>query len=252
MHQGVRSLKALILSSAIALLTSPLLAQETVTIGSEEFGQAVREYLLENPEVIFEAVDVYETRQQQASADAAKAEIANNHDAIYDEEDALVFGNPEGSFAVVEFIDYNCGYCQKSHSEMAEVFAANPDMKLLVRQLPILKQESLDTAKVVLAVKNLYGGEDARKLHDYLYDEAPGADSGVALDYAETLGHDRAEIEAAMDDEKIYAAIAEVHDLAEKLQVSGTPGFVIGDELVGGYIPASQMNQIIANKMSES
>ncbi len=238
---------------ALAMMSAASFANaESVELGSDAFNEAVRSYLLENPEVIFEAVDVYNARQEVAQAEAAKEAVTDNQDTIYDESYALVLGDPEAEFAMVEFVDYNCGYCRKSHEEMGAIIEENPDTKILVKQLPILSQGSLDASKVVIALKQEYSEEDALALHNYLYGDAEGADLETALAFAEERGLDRAKIEEALESETVYAALAQSHQLAEALQIDGTPGFVVGDELVRGYVPAAQMNKIIEQKKNPS
>ncbi len=245
-----RILKTFMLTAAFTSLALTLTAQETVEVGSDAFNDAVRQYLLENPEVIFEAVDVYNARQEQAALEQSQKALSENRDAIYDDQDAVIVGKVDAENSIVEFVDYNCGYCRKSHNELADVIAANPDTRILVRQLPILSQGSLEGSKTVLAVQKLYGNDAALALHNRLYDEAEKVDAEVALSFAEEAGHDRAKIEEEMEGEAVHNALTASHDLSQKLQIDGTPGFVIGDEVVRGYVPVSQMNQIIQNSKS--
>ncbi len=225
-------------------------AQESVDIGSPEFGDAVRAYLLENPEVIFEAVDVYEMRQKELTENAAKNALDENAEQIYDETNAIVLGNPDASFAIVEFVDYNCGYCRKSHEEIQAILAEDSDLKILVRQFPILSQDSLDASKAVIAVGNIYGADKAREMHDRFYDDVQKASLESALALVDEMELDRAEVEAAMEGQAVLDNLTQTHDIAQSLEIEGTPGFIIGDELLRGYAPASAMKTLIDSKKS--
>ncbi len=244
------TIKSSLIALGLLASTANLALAESVEIGSEAFNEAVRAYLLEHPEVIFEAVDVYNARQEQAQADAAKTAIQDRHAQIFNETDAIVIGDENAEVAMVEFIDYNCGYCRKSHVEVDKLVEADSDVKIVVRQLPILSQGSLEASKIVLAVQDLYGNEAALQLHNQIYDELERADEASVLALAEANGHDGDEIKEAVEAKEVYDALAEVHDIAESLQISGTPGFIIGDELIGGYIPLDAMQALVDGQKS--
>lgn len=236
-----------ILALSVASLTALSHAQ-TVEIGSDQFNEAIREYLLANPEVIFEAVDVYNAREEQAQNDSVKKSMVDKQAQIYDRKDAIIVGNPDAKFSVVEFVDYNCGFCRKSHVEIQQLIKNNPDVNILVRQLPILSQGSLEAAKIVLAVENLYGNDAALAIHDKLYEEVQDANEASTLALTEAAGHNTDDIKKEVQSQDVYNALAEVNEIAEALKIQGTPGFVIGDELIGGYIPLDTMQSLIDAK----
>lgn len=212
------------------------------------FGEAVRAYLMENPEVLMEAIGVLEQRQQ---ADAAAADLdllKANAEEILNDPNSWVGGNPEGDITVVEFVDYRCGYCRKAHDEVAELVTSDGNIRFVLKEFPILGEQSMISSRFAIAVRQIAGDEAYKKVHDALItmrgDATPESLERMATD----MGLDAKAILARMDAPEVTAIIEANHALAERLQISGTPTFVIDQTMVRGYVPLDGMRQIVTQQ----
>ncbi|MCB1349888.1 MAG: DsbA family protein, partial [Maritimibacter sp.] len=213
---------------------------------ADAFGEAVRAYLLENPEVIMEAVAVLERRDAAAQVANDAALVSTNYSEIFEDPMSHVGGNPDGDVTFVEFVDYKCGYCRKAFPELQALLEADGNIRLVLKEFPILGEESLLGARYAVSAKLIGGDEAYGPLHDAMMTMRGNitADSLVAL--ADDLGLDGAAYLDGMSDPQVDAVIAANHDLASRLQISGTPTFVIGEQLVRGYVPLEAMADIVA------
>ena len=213
---------------------------------ADAFGEAVRAYLLDNPEVIMDAVAVLERRQaaEQVANDAAL--IATNHEAIYDDPMSHVGGNPDGDVTFVEFVDYKCGYCRKAFPELQSLLEADGNIRIIYKEFPILGEESLLASRFAVSAM-LIGGDPAYgPLHDAMMTMRGNVTEDSLVAVADGLGLDGAAFLAGMSDPQVDAVLGENHALASRLQISGTPTFVIGDQLVRGYVPLDAMVDVVA------
>ena len=237
------------LAMALALMTAPAQAVDLSTMTDAErdaFRAEVRAYLLENPEVILEAVTLLEDRQAEAQAQTDTDLVASNAEAIFNDGYSWVGGNPDGDITLVEFLDYRCGFCRRAMPEVEKLLANDGNIRLIVKELPILGEDSLISSRFAIATKQVAGDEAYKQVHDALM-EMSGSASDVALRrLGEGLGLDADAILAVMDSEAVTAEIAQTRALAQALQINGTPSFVLQDELLRGFLPADQMAEIVA------
>lgn len=237
--------------TSLSLLASPVQAIDLTSMSDAErtaFRAEVRAYLLDNPEIIIEAVNLLEERQASAKAQDDLALVAMNADDLFDDGYSWVGGNPEGDITLVEFLDYRCGYCRRAMPEVEKLIAADGNIRLIVKELPILGENSMISSRFAVATKQVAGADAYKDVHDALM--ALGGDlTDVALRrVADGLGLDTDAIMAQMDSDAVTNEIATTHALAQRLQISGTPSFVLHDEMLRGYLPAEQMAAIVAEK----
>jgi protein-disulfide isomerase len=241
----------LLASFLAASLALPVAALDLNAMSDSEraqFRAEVRSYLMDNPEVIMEAVELLQNREAQQQAQADLALVANNADEIFNDGYSFVGGNPDGDIVLVEFLDYRCGYCKRAHGEVAALLESDGNIKLIVKELPILGEQSVLAARFAVATKQVAGAEGYKAVNDALM-SFPGDISMPALRrLAQTLGLDADAIEARMDTDEVTREIAQTRALAQKLQISGTPTFVMQDELLRGYLPFDQMQAMVAEK----
>lgn len=209
------------------------------------FRQEVRAYLLEHPEVLMEAIGVLESRQAQAQV-ANDEFLAQTHaDALFNDGYSFVGGNPEGDITIVEFLDYRCSYCRRAHPEVANLVAADGNIRLIVKEYPILGEASTLSAQFAIAVKNIAGHDMYKDINDALMvmrgDTTPASLSQLALAY----GLDRDAIFLEMNSTEVSDEIADIRRLGEALNITGTPTFIIQDQMLRGYVPGAQMKQIV-------
>lgn len=238
-------MRALLL--ALSLLAGPAAAEMTPDERAT-FREEVRAYLLENPEVLIEAMDILQARQEAADAEADRALVQANLAAITEDPDAWVGGNPEGDVTVVEFMDYRCGYCRRAHPEVSDLVSADGNIRHIIREFPILGEGSLLSSRFALAVKALYGEDAYKDAHNALITLRADATPQTLAEIATALGHDMAAIEARMADPAVTEIIRRNHDLAQTLQINGTPTFIIGDQMVRGYVPGDVLREIVAEE----
>ena len=209
-----------------------------------EFGAQVREYLLENPEVILEAINILEQRNAAAEAAADKDLVAANVDELFNDGYSWVGGNPDGDITLVEFMDYRCGYCRRAVPEVAQLLEADGNIRLVIKEFPILGDASVLSSRFAVATKHVAGDDAYKQVHDALL-EFTGEPSEVTLRrISDGLGLDSDAIIAAMDSEQVTDEITRTRALAQRMQISGTPSFVLGTEMLRGFLPADQMQQI--------
>jgi protein-disulfide isomerase len=211
---------------------------------SAAFGAAVREYLLENPQVIVEAVQALEDRQAAVQAEADIALVEENREAIFNDGYSYVGGNPDGDITLVEFLDYRCGYCKRAHPEVARLLDFDGNIRLIVKEFPILGDQSMLASRYAIATRQLAGPEIYKALSDTLMEFSGDITlpalhrigEGLEID-PETLDA----IEVQMMSDEVTAEIQQTRELAQKLEINGTPTFVLEDQLLRGYLPFDQM-----------
>lgn len=235
-------------------LAAPVQALDLSDMSTEEreaFRAEVRAYLMENPEVIFEAAAAMEERQAQAQAQADSTLVEVNREAIFDDGFSWVGGNPEGDITLVEFMDYRCGYCRKAAPEVAQLLEDDDNIRLIVKEFPILGEASLTSSRFAIATKHLAGDEAYERVHDALMAFSGEPDEVALIRLADGLDLDGKAIMALMDSEAVNAEIAKTRELAQRLQITGTPTFVLQDEMLRGYLPAEQMAAMIAEMRAQ-
>lgn len=240
----IRTIFAAIALTAAALSVAPALALDAQE--KEEIGAFIREYLVENPEVLLEAQQAYEAKQQAALAAQASETIARQSEAIFNTPTDMVLGNPDGDVTIVEFFDYNCGYCKRAHADMQALIESDPNLRFVLKEWPVLGPDSLAAHQVSMAFRKI-APEQYGTFQDALMTAEGGADEASAVAIALSLGVDEAELRAAMADPAINAEISDVYVLADALGISGTPSYIVGDEAVYGAHGAEVLSEKIAN-----
>jgi protein-disulfide isomerase len=240
---------------AAALLigvSAPALALDLAAMSAEEraaFNAAVRAYLLDNPEVLSEAIAVLNQRQADQAALQDVALVKANEGDLFSDPASFSGGNPEGDVTVVEFIDYRCSYCRKAHAEVHELITRDGNIRYVVKEFPILSEESVTAARFAIATLQVAGPEAYAKVNAGFYESFRGEISPDTLrSFAASLGIDAAPILARMDAPEVTRVIADNHALAERLQISGTPTFVMGRQMIRGYVPLDAMQAVVAEE----
>jgi len=204
-------------------------------------GDAIRGYLLANPEVIVEAINVYEERQKVAAAAADGQLVQANAEALFNDGFSIVRGNPEGDLTVVEFSDYNCGYCKRAHAEIEKFIEADGNVRLVIKELPILGEGSVLAARAALGSRAQQDGALYPDFNDALMTHRGSHTEATVMAIAAEVGLDVDALRVDMESEEVRGQINSTYALARTLKINGTPAFVIGDEVVRGYIPADRL-----------
>lgn len=208
-----------------------------------EIGRLVREYLLEHPEVIMEAVEVLRAREQQAQERSRKDALVQHAEALNDPGPLQVLGNPDGDVTIVEFFDYRCPYCRSVTDPLLQTVREDGNVRLVMKEYPILGQASVFAARAAIAA-SMQGKYEA--FHAKLMTEVQQVDQDSVLKLAETLDLDVDRLREDMQSETVDKELQRTFRLAEALQIGGTPAFVIGEEMVPGALGMDRLRQLIA------
>ncbi|MEM7439331.1 MAG: DsbA family protein [Pseudomonadota bacterium] len=245
-------MKILKTAALIAALAAPATAQDMTAAEREAFRAEVRAYLLENPEVLIEAMDILRGREAEADARADTELLASLAETVYNDGVSWVGGNPDGDITIVEFLDYRCGYCRRAHSDVQALLAEDGNIRWVVKEFPILGEASDASAKFALATLKVLGDDAYGRLHDVLMTfEGPVTDATLPL-IAKRAEIDLDAVLPEMESDAVADHIDSVRLLAQQLRVTGTPAFVIGGSMVRGYVPKDAMSQIVAEERDKS
>ncbi len=242
----------LCLASSSALSVGAFDLNEMTDQERADFGEAVREYLLENPQVIMDAVAILQEQEQQQEMARDEDLVAANLDALHNDGFSWQGGNPEGDITVVEFLDYRCGYCKRAHPEVKAMLEADPNIRLIVKEYPILGEESVLASRFAIAVKQLHGDDAYKNVSDAMMAMRSNVNEASLTRIAQEFGHDIVAISEKMNSEDVATAIRETRLLGQRMQISGTPSFVIGEHMLRGYLPLDGMQSIVADQRGES
>jgi protein-disulfide isomerase len=229
-------------------LAAPASATDLGTMTEAErqaFRAEVKAYLLENPEVLVEAMNVLNARQAAAEAQNDATLVKTHAEAIFNDPTSWVGGNPKGDITVVEFTDYRCGYCRKAYDEVAELVKSDGNIRFVVKEFPILGEASLASARFAIAVRQIGGDAAYEQAHDALITLRGDPTPENLGRLAAKLGLDAPTVLAAMESPEVSAVINTNHALGDKLGINGTPTFVVDGTMIRGYVPLDGMRQII-------
>ncbi len=239
------------------VLASMLSVAAPITVSAEtdatraELRAEIRAYLLENPEILMEMVALLEARELELKANADRELVDRHAEALFDDGFSYVAGNPEGSFTLVEFADYQCGFCRRAHPDVRTLVETDGDVRLIIKELPILGPGSELAARAAISTLMLKGGDAYLRLNDTLM-ALDGPVSEASLDHALAEAElDPAEIRAGMDDPEVTRRLRETQALAQALDVTGTPTFIVQNSIVRGYLPLADMRKLVAELRSD-
>lgn len=241
--------------AALTLTATSALAVDLDALSEAErnaFRAEVRSYLLDNPEVLMEAIGVLEARQAQAESlrDEQMAQV--NYNELTNDGFSFQGGNPDGDVTIIEFIDYRCGFCRRAHPEVAELVATDGNIRIITKEYPILGEQSVLASRFAVATK-LIEGEDAYKdISDALIALRSDVSESSLNSLASAYGLDAEAIFETMDSPEVGEILAANRALGDRMQITGTPTFVFGDQMVRGYVDLARMRQIVEQERSDS
>jgi protein-disulfide isomerase len=221
---------------------SARLAISTRGMSPDEFDRRVRDYLMEHPEVIIQAVQGLEARQKRADLTEVQGVLEARADEIFRDPDSPVGGNPQGDGTLVEFFDYNCPYCRKMAPVLIEAEKTDPQLRIVFKEFPILGPGSEFAARAALAAQR-QGKYEA--FHHALMATKEKVTEDSVLAAAAKVGLDVKRLKADMEDPSIQVAIDRNMALAAALRINGTPGFVIGEQILRGATELTVLQDLI-------
>jgi len=191
----------------------------------------IKDYLVANPEVFLEVQSALEAKMEEIQAKRLQAAIVEQSQEIYYSPGAPVIGNPSGDITVVEFFDYNCGYCKRAFPDVSKLIEKDTKVKFVLKELPILSKGSEEASRVALAAK---AQGKYWEVHRALLTFRGQANEQTALAIAEKAGVDMAKLKADMKSDAVTGEIARVRELAQSMGIQGTPHFLVADRAIAG------------------
>ena len=238
------TLSRLVAAIAIALAVFTTGAAQAQSFTPQQRGEIesiIRDYFIKHPEMIEEL----QTLAQSAKLTKA---IVDNKQTLFNSPRQVTLGNPNGDVTMVEFFDYNCGFCKRALDDMMTLIKDNPNLRVVLKEMPVLSQGSMDAAQVAVAVTMQdKSGKRYLDFHQKLLNGRGQVDKARALAVAKEVGADMAKIEKDMNGAEVKAALQESFALAEALGFQGTPSYVIGNEAVVGAVGVKELQAKINN-----
>ncbi len=214
----------------------------------QEIRKIVRDYLIRNPEVIVEALQEMRRRDEAAKQTATKKAVEESRDALLRNAADPVGGNRKGNATVVEFFDYNCGWCKRAYPHLLAATKTDGKIRIVFKEYPILAPSSRQAARAALAAAKQ---GKYRELHDRLMRHRGALDETKIMAIAAQAGLDIPKLKADMAAREIEAAIDANLELAGRLGIRGTPAFVIGSKVIPGMMRAGDYAAEIARARKE-
>ena len=212
-----------------------------------EIEKIIREFLVKNPDVLQDAMAELEKKQAADEAAKHQAAVTDNAKEIFSSPRQVVAGNPQGDVTFVEFFDYNCSYCKRAMVDMFDLMKNDSNLKVVLKEFPVLGPGSVDAARVAVAVRMQdKTGKKYMEFHQKLLGGRGQADKARALAVAKEIGLDTAKIERDMASDEVRLTLEESLRLAEKLGLNGTPSYVIGNNVVIGAVGHDKLKESIS------
>jgi protein-disulfide isomerase len=236
--------------AAALIAAAPAVADEFTGEEKAAIDRQIRAYILEHPEIIVEAMDVLESRQKQAREAADRHLVAQLREDLVNDGFSFAAGNPEGDVTVIEFADYRCGYCKQAHDGVRALLDADPNVRLVIKEFPILGPDSTLAARAAMAAI-AQGGERYMKFNDLMMRHRGELKRDEIIRLARKAGLDSDKIEADMENPAIAKNIQKTYGLARRLDIQGTPAFIVGDRIVRGFLPYDGLRELVEDARGE-
>jgi protein-disulfide isomerase len=233
---------------ALALCGAPAIASAQSFNDAQrgEIQKIIKDYLISHPEVLEEVSAELTKRQAAAEAEKHQSAIASNANIIFNSPRGVTVGNKDGDVTFVEFFDYNCGYCKKAMTDMIDIMKADPKLKVVLKEFPVLGPGSVEAAQVAVAVRMQDPtGKKYLDFHQKLLGGRGQADKARAMAAAKEAGLDMTRLEKDVASPEVRATIEENFKLAEAMGMNGTPSYVIGKQVVIGAVGAEALKEKI-------
>ena len=233
---------ALLLAGALALPAMAQSGKQLPTEDVEVIEKIIRDYLLKNPEVLIEAMEVLEARRKEITLARQRDVIAANRPALFEDKNSFAVGSAEADVTVVEFFDYRCPYCKRSLSTVMTTIERDPNVRVVFKEYPILGEDSVIAARAAIA--SMRQGKYL-EYHNALMRTRGKLDQAAVLQVAAEVGLDTKTLQTDMNRREVSDIISANRSLAQTLGVTGTPAFIIGDTLVPGALTQRRMAELI-------
>src|SRR5580693_79450 len=219
-----------------AFMAAPVSADEFTPAQKQELGAFIKSYLVNNPEVLRDAIEALDKHDKEAADAERQKVVATEGSALFSSKYQATVGNPKGNATLVEFFDYNCHFCKGALPDVTRLMKDDPNLKLVLKDFPVLGPGSVEAAKVASAARNQLPGDKFWAFHNKLLAMHGAIGKAEALSVARDLGLDMDKLNKDMESEEVETGLREVMTMADSLQINGTPSFVVGQEVVVGAV----------------
>jgi protein-disulfide isomerase len=234
----------LVCAGAALVWSVPLRAQTFSETQRGEIESIVKAYLIAHPEVIQEVMTEIDKRQAEAEAEKHREGVKQYSKALFYSPRQVTLGNPDGDVTMVEFFDYNCGFCRRALADMLDLMKEDPKLRVVLKEFPVLGPGSVEAAQVAVAVRMQdKDGKKYLEFHQKLLSSRGQADRARALAVAKDVGLDMGRIEKDMASDEAKETIDENLKMAEALGLNGTPSYVIGTDVVVGAVGLAALKE---------
>ncbi len=243
-----KSCRTAVLLGALVLGPSAM-AQNAVFSDQQRqaIGEIVKDYLLKNPEILTEVIGELEKRQADAQRVAQAGALKETKQTLLNAPHSFVVGNPSGDVTLVEFFDYNCGYCKKALTDLQTLVKGDPKLRVVLKDFPVLGPDSVEASRVGLAARKQLQGEKLFDFHLKVMESRGRVNGERAMAVAKDMGLDMARLQKDMEGAEVRGALQENMGLGDKLGLTGTPAFIIGEEIIAGAVGLAPLQQVVAN-----
>ena len=208
----------------------------------KEMESIIKDYLLANPELLREMGQLLEQKEKLAENEQRKRALVSNAAQIFRDKTDFVAGNPNGKVTMVEFFDYNCGWCKKGFPEVLSMIESDKDLRFVLKEFPIFGEDSEYAARAAIAAIKQGKYWD---LHMAMFQHEGKLAKESVDEIAAGLGLNMNQLKKDMDDPATAEILVRNRNLAESLAINGTPAFIIDDRLVPGYLPKTELASAI-------
>ena len=205
----------------------------------------IESYLMDNPSILQRVSDRLQEEVTAQRKQETRTQLAALKADIYDDPGHVVLGNPNGDVTLVEMFDYNCGYCRQALPDIATLLDEDPNLRVILKEFPILSQGSVEAARVAVQVSE--ANVDYWTFFQTLFTTPGKVDKASALKAASDLGLNPITLEMGMNTPNVSGVIEKSYKIADELKITGTPTFIIGDEIIPGAVGIDQLRSRIAN-----
>ncbi len=223
---------------------------QSAALNTPVSGQMIEEYIRNNPAVVIASLERYQIEQQESQQRLQKQAdvqlVAEYSTEIFEDGYSFIGGNPDGDITLVEFSDYNCGFCKRAHNAVADFVESDGNVRLVIKEFPILGDASTLAGRAALASSMQSNAKKYESFNDALMRHRGSHNSATIMQIAQDVGLDTKQLQIDMDSPKIDTMIRRTFELADKLSINGTPAFVIGNQVVRGFVPAEELQRLAA------
>ena len=235
----------LIGSMVCAWFVLPVQAAEFTPAQQNEIRSLIKDYLIKNPEILQEAMSELEKRQADNEKAAQSKALAEWMPVLLKSGRSTVLGNPKGDVTLIEFFDYNCGYCKRALSDLQKLTDADKNLRIIIRDFPVLGPDSVEAAMVGVAARQQLSGAKYMDFHVKLLESKGRIGKDRAFAVAKELNVDLQKLQKDMDLSETRSILSETMQIGDALRLQGTPAYLIGNEVIFGAVGFDSLKQAV-------